>query len=428
MNGHNPNPPNPPTLPPAPPRPAPQAPPPAPNPSSSSHAWVILPLISAILFFLIYCVFANKTELDRFVWPPVLTNIIANASNTPPPASIVNLATNQPGPGPTKYSGAVSGANTNATGITQAAETSRKPDRLTRELSLRMLWAVSAVVFAALCFAVVAFALRIIKEVLNPSTRIMVYLGIGAVAAFLVLLPLSDGAVTSISGGRAAEQLFQIMGNDSDVVAAELNAQIRDSQMPALKEIRGLVTFVAAASKLGLAFVAIAACCVLMGMRHEQDAFVQILQPSAQLADQAKFKYERRVEITISLLQLTACALVAGVVEVYLLYNLASYHVNPLLQNDVRSFAQNLATISGLVYSGLLAAIYLPLVIGQRAIGRELLDSSGGKVTGAETRYMAQLDDANPKKAPMIEAILVVFSPVMVAFLTKLASTLMEHL
>ena len=165
-----------------------------------------------------------------------------------------------------------------------------------------------------------------------------------------------------------------------------------------------------------------------MAMRSEQDAFAALVTPSADAITKAKDLYERRVEITVTLLQLTACALVAGVVEVYLLYNMASYYVDPkLLQNDVQSFAQGLATVSGLVYSGLLIAIYLPLVAGQRAIGRELIASHGGnKVNGTDTKFVAQLYDPDPKKAPMIAALLTVFAPVLIALLTKLASSLMD--
>ena len=199
--------------------------------------------------------------------------------------------------------------------------------------------------------------------------------------------------------------------------------------MPDLKNVRNLVTCISAASKLGLAFVAIAGCCVLIAMRKEQDDFARLQQPSADDIGKAKDKYERRVEITVSLLQLTACSLVSGVVEIYLLYNMASYYVNPKLQADIQYFAQNLATASGLLYSGLLAAIYLPLVAGQRAMGRQLIDSHGGnKVTGQDTTFLAQLYDVDPKKAPMINALITIFSPILVAFLAKLASALMTFI
>jgi hypothetical protein len=408
--------------------------------------WAFLPLLSAIAVFFIFRHFATHTEMNAFDWREVKTNILLNATSALPTTNSNVSSTSVSPPSLQSHVAAPSSASRQQRGGFQTGSDSstassntgtnsvsvkskQAADRLTKELCLRMFWAVSAVVFAVLCFAVVVYSIQIINEVLRPSLTVSVGLVLGAAASFGILLYVSRGPISAISGGEAAEQLFKIILNDTSDEGGVLNKELRAERVPVLRDVRNLVTFISAASKLGLGAVAIAGCCVLMTTRKEQDGFAKLSSPSPDDIAKAKEKYERRAEITVSLLQLTACALVSSVVQVYLLYYMASYYVDQKLQTDIQYFAQGLATVSGFVYSGLLIAVYLPLVAGQKAIGRELIRSHGGnKVSSQDTVFLAQLDAVDPKKAPIVTAIITVFSPVLAAFLAKLASSLMEHL
>jgi len=410
--------------------PAPPVPPVPPRRPCGFYSWALLPLISGILFIHLVDNFADRIELDKFTWPPVLTNVMATASNAVAhqyidgallqPGSTSTVTANKPAS--SGYSGAVAGANSPTPAI--LGSVASQPDRLTQELTIRMLWAVSAVVFASLCCVLGAYVFLVLKEVLRPSGASLGFGLLGLLVLFYILRSLADGPISAISGGNAAEQLFQVMGAESGPAAS-----VRDLKILPVKEVRNLISLLYAVANFALICEAIGACVILWVMRKEQDQYASLSAPTAQDADRAKYKYERRIEITVSMLQLTACAFVAGVVQVYLLYQMASCHVVPELKTDVRSFGQNLASVSSLVYSGILVAVYLPLLMFQRGIGRELLESHGGMlISGGNTRYLAQLDDADPKKAPMIAAFLTVLSPVLVAFLTKLAQSLTDRL
>jgi hypothetical protein len=62
-----------------------------------------------------------------------------------------------------------------------------------------------------------------------------------------------------------------------------------------------------------------------------------------------------------------------------------------VIRPDVQYFAQSLAAATGVLYSGLLVAIYLPVYAGQKALGRRFLQKYGNRIPLQNTKYLSQI-------------------------------------
>jgi hypothetical protein len=300
---------------------------------------------------------------------------------------------------------------------TMVANAQVRSHRMMREHFLRLLWGVSCVAFGALCLALVVQSIRIVYQVSETAASAtkgsaIWRAGIVIVVALLLFLifgALNGGTVATPSGGQAVESLLD--------AAESPDGAVRDPGFPSLvPHIRPMVTWLSAGTAAALFAIACAACYLLYATRRAKE-----------VGDANEFK--RRTDSAHDLAGLTAFALVAGTIEIYLLFNLTAMHVYPILLDEARRFATGMAIIAGLIYSGLIAAIFLPVALWQREYGKEFKANMGVQFNaqaGVEPGLKAVQDTAEPGWRRLLKAILTVLAPLLGALLTKLVVYLAE--
>lgn len=383
--------------------------------------WTIVPLLSGLTFFLIFDFCARNLNMGDLQWSLVKTNAETAASKrlTAAAGSGGESQTNKQAAIKQKVSG-----KTGSTGYASGAAEQRmeKPeaDRLTKELAVRIFWGISGTIFGFLCLAVVYQSIRTIHDALGPCCYLTgPRLACIAIIALVILGGRSAATLepAPAAGGKAAEELFKVMEGKAPLIRGE-------ASIAPMSNLRRIVRYLEAAWQVAVAAVALAACAVLWKTRRAILQLPENTKPSQGEVKAAAAEYEKQASATVSLLQLTAFALVSGVVEVYLLYHIAAYRVAPVLYTDVLFFGEGWATATGVIYSGMLTAIFLPLYSGQKVLGQQLVREHGPMLQLNATKYLSTVTQPDASQLPIIKAALAILSPVLVAFFTKLATYL----
>lgn len=335
--------------------------------------WTLMPVISAAVFVFIFCRIADQLNLGAFQWYTVelQTNNVATPTGVvvqilPARTNLLSALTNFVPTIASRTSSTKAGKtnDTADTGKSSKGEPKPKPHPLARELVTRLLWGVSALALFLLSMGIVIQSARMAHQ--ESGWVAALFLIAVALLVFCVQEYRSRGTIPAIAGGNAAEQLMQALESTT--------SPARHPQFPAtVPEMRPAVAWLSAAAATALASVAMACSFLLYGIRQK-----------VKLGYTADFK--RAAEAGRDLMGLTAIGLVAGVIEVYVLYSLAAQHVHADLSNDALHFGTGLATVAGLIYSGMLVAIFAPVVAALRDYGRDLLRALGPPI---------QTDDAN---------------------------------
>jgi hypothetical protein len=356
-----------------------------------------VPLVSVVAFFLILVCYGVSLNLKSFHWDLVKknlsqTNSLPETHEKFPTVALQQIPFNTPG------------KITNS----EPLNVEKHIDGLTKELTVRFFWGSSAVTFAFLCVCTICVSFRTFKESFRPKKRGIAFWIAGISAACLFAYCFHWGDKTSLSGGAGPDELLDAIQNPAKFTMDPLPP----GPIPKIRELVGGLTAVAFASVLS---TALGASFLLKGMKTKTDS-----------PDDADY-FENQVSKGFTLLQLTALALVAGVMEVYFLFNVASYHEELVLQNDIQYFARSAATATGLIYSGMLAAIFLPLAVAQRSLGRRILQKYEAVLDKDKRKRLREMTQNDLTALPAIKAGLAVLSPLLISFFTKLLSSIAEH-
>ena len=281
-------------------------------------------------------------------------------------------------------------------------------DGLTKELTVRFFWGCSAVTFAFLCLCTICVSFQTFKDSFRPKKRGITFWVAGIAGVYVLAYCFHGGDKTNLSGGAGPDELLEAIEKPANLITNP----VPSGSIPKIRVLVGCLTAIAFASVLS---TALGASFLLNGMKTETDSPI------------AADYFESQVSKGFTLLQLTALALVAGVLEVYFLFNVASYHRELVLQNDIQYFARSAATATGLIYSGMLAAIFLPLAVAQRVLGRKILEKYEGTLDKDKRKRLREMTQNDLTALPAIKAGLTVLSPLLISFLTKLLSSIAEH-
>lgn len=415
--------------------------------------WNIAPLISGAVFFFIFWLCARNTNLDgktAFYWTNVLASLQKTVTNSANPR-LLDVPITRAFTNTVFFTNTSSFTNTivltnsdvitNLTVVPNMFRASNWVARIpiintniylgsnvlvgteqihrhpaTSELMARLLWAVSCVAFAALCLAVIVQSIRIIFQ-FGPRywKKIPPWVVILAVAFVFLLRGLSIGGNVPVhGGGQPVEALLRAVENAPDNPGA---TALRPPDFPAdVPDIRHVVTWLSAAAATALFAAACACCYLLYAMRRA-------------MKRESPAEFKPPMDAAHHLGGLTVFALIAGTIEVYLLLNLAAHHVHPILQPDVRHFATGLTTVEGMVYSGLLLAIFVPLIVWQREYGRNLERIVPSRIAGQPSPpppVQAVQEAAEPSWQRILKFVLGVLAPVLTAFAAKLVAFLVN--
>jgi hypothetical protein len=345
-------------------------------------AWSFLPLLATVTLYALFEFCACHLELDQELWPVVATSIATGKTNAS--SSLSNaVARAQIVRSPADNSPAVPALHVHTS---ESKEPKQRAAQPTREFGVRLLWGMAGVLFSFLCLVVTVKSFRLMVEFTLQSRIWFFLLTLLAGLGFWCWKGLrADFDVPPTAGGIAGEELLRSIARNTDSIApatlrtdrhwfgclesARLDtnslARLADTlwdaesrRLVAVKDVGGFTNTFSALSKVGLVAVALAACCILVHVRSQK-------KEALKKVDESIREYQRLGNVTDFLLQLAACAFVCGVMEIYLLYVMASYHVRAELQFEVQYFAQTFATAAGTIYSAFLLAIFLPLYAEQ---------------------------------------------------------------
>ncbi len=402
---------------------------------------------------------SRSIRLDQFDWAEVRTNVLINATNLAASSSqnqnvLIRTSLTDSTiklPVPDQIRGGRSPDLSFTTGGQEASQKEIKPpfyagtlqarhSPLLMELTARLFWASSALIFGFLSFVVVAQGLRIADRLLGLGTWSTLFVAAVIAVGFITWSSVEPKSISNIGGGKAVEELVASMENANNplfgtqLLFKDDSAGITSVQSPpiifpplqqtkpSLIRIRAISGYLAVLSKLGILAIAFTSCIILFeaGRISLEIPSHGGGPPGKNLVDD----FERASDSFLSLLQLAAATLVGGVFQVYLLYTLSSFHVHPLLQSEVRYHAQVLATIAGVVYSGMLIAVYLPCMSGLKETGRQLL-VHGAPIAGGNTPLLMQIND--PAATPIIKTALTILSPLLAALVTQILTSAINH-
>ena len=349
------------------------------------------PLVSLILFFVLFQLTADRISLDKSFWPDK--------------------------PGNPFFSGPTQTAD--APAATDTKKKAPPPSIALQELSIRLFWAICGIVFVFACLVVIARSIWSAAEYVALKKKVCIAFVVVAGGLFLFFESLHPGLhVPTTVGGQAGEQLLKaVAGLDTPV-------SLQAPEIAAIPAIGCLTNVFSDTAKIGFIFVAVCVSILLMNTLNQQHR----LQAGLQDVGAVKLAYERLIYSTRILMELTAVALVCGVIEIYFLYLMASYHVRPDLHTDVRYFAVTLATAGGLVYSGFLVAIFLPILAAQKTLCRKLnraLQARSQTVSAPDKTGGTEPEpDDDITNIPVLKSALTAFAPLLTALVTMLASHL----
>ena len=387
----------------------------------------IVPLLAMVTLFRLFEFTAERLELKKDLWLVATTNVLTAKTNVPGSKTIAAV--------PVDLLGSFHSATnlTNYTRVPVLKEPKQTATAATKEYSVRLLWGVAGLFFAFLCIVVAAQSFRLMVSVLFRQRIWFIVLGLMAFAGFLVFDGNDPGiGVPPTAGGVAGEQLLRsiakntvpatsgYVGMDPNSLAGLHNLWDADSsRLVCVTQVGRLTNMYNALSKVGLFAAALTACCVLVRIRNIRNKAPQdAIQEYNQLTEACNF-----------LLQLTAAALVCAVIEIFLLYLLAGYHVRAELQHDVRYFAQILATVAGAIYSALLITIFFPLYVELKSFKKRIENAQSlPKAKEVKPEGSTKSELTGSSEMPLWNSMLKILSPVLTAFATMLVSFLKDIL
>lgn len=307
--------------------------------------------------------------------------------------------------------------------------------KTTSELTVRLFWLIACIVFSFLMVLVGIQAIRAIDDMLRREAaspdrdsqlrqpRALTALVLASLICWLTLLLLHGEDLTSKAGGLPATELLRnLQGGDTGLAPTVSEAFAK------VPHLGLMLNFMNAGALVVILLVALSVSAVVSQLQEKQrllEADTNMKRDKKDLEGDARWLRETR-DKTAPLMQLTAFALIAGVIEVLLLYLLASHHVRATLQPDARLFAQVIALAGGMVYSGILMAIYLPLYDAVKSFGT-LLAARLGAPAGSSTALTPEsVFEIIP--IPIAKSVLLLLSPVMAALAGGLIGTLQDIL
>lgn len=318
------------------------------------------------------------------------------------------------------------------------------------ELAVRLFWGISGVIFTFLLVLVIVQALREIYDVLvypapgqDGSMRQTVCVGLPLGLAFVAVIGWvgsvwrMGGNISATAGGMPGQQLLEAASGTGWVFGGPETAGLARVSL-----LGWLTNFMAAGALVALLLVALAVSFIVEQLHAKLRALGRAstaARPKAKVDADAAWLRDTMAK-TATLMQLTAAALIAGVIEAFLLYLMATHHVRETLQPDAHQFAQAIAVSGGVIYSGMLVAIYLPMYDAQKTLGAVLAATAitptvavgnanqaggGGVVAPAPAVSADPLDLA---AIPMVKSVLTVLAPVLTAVAAMLVGFLKDVL
>lgn len=405
------------------------------------------PLLLAVAFYASFRFFDAKLGLDVAMWKNASHREVQTATELKAAQNAVERILNRIEPrrdvaatnaAAEKELTAARAALTEA----RAASDQPRPSPVAHELSLRLCWGVVGSIFT---FLIVLVGIQSIREIDDIATRSAPHrqnarrpkrvLCLAAIAFLAVAL---WGALTwcdrtelgSSMAGLSATRLFESLQGQNNILGP------RNEPLPAkIEELGLLIAFMNHGAMLAILLVSSAVSSVVWHTHAKLRDLMTLKQSKADLDETARW-----LEVTggraVTLMQLTAAALIVGVVEVLLLYLLTSHHVRAALQPDARLFAQIVAFTGGLVYSGVLVAIYLPLYDALKSFRAELAVRMKSVAPPIPPRPEIGKRDSTPANdpvpdifaIPLVKSALTLFSPVLAAIATALVGALQDVL
>lgn len=288
------------------------------------------------------------------------------------------------------------------------AQESSKPDALTKELGARFFWGISAIFFVFLCVCIGAVSWGFCDYgYYRKGYHRLWWLAVILTFVVVFFMTARPNSQSALSGGMAAGELLKLLEG------APFPGPVLESISPKpINHVWVVESFLTAFAAAALTTVALAAC--RLGWYF---SWLNVSHPNSVA------KFEKFAVKGLNLLQLTAVTLVCGVFEVFFLYSVVSYHVDPLIKIDVEYFARSAATATGLIYSGLLAVIFVPLAITQRIVGRKILEEQP-HVDDHDKELVRAFAQTDVSALPVIKAGLVILSPVIASILTKVLGSI----
>lgn len=392
--------------------------------------WTVSPLVLTSALVALMFFFSGLLGLENFNWKDIHRAVVHRA---------MNRAEKPAGGDGQGAAGTVQSSGMKGAGDTSTTGTSRSPGRNIRlhpytvEIITRFIWAISvvALIFTSLLAGFLSLrSLHRCAWLHGRRWRILLSaLGAGFAAVHLIDWQLGGiRNVPDISGGAPARQLLEA------IAGTAISQQTQTAYNPPLSpETRKWVegernrlpggvpnVFVIIAIETRIIVAAIALVTLGAGA-----IIWRMIREAEKGRDPERFK--RLIGELNTLTRLATTALVIGVAEVYLLYDLASLHVEASLAHDVRQFAWGTALAAGIIYSGILATVFLPVLSVQRECGNVVIPA----VAEPATDETGSDNERNRKEAgldlgavPFAMKIVTLLTPIFTAFLSGLFNVL----